>query len=618
MAQDHPPEDDKPLNLVNKHFSEADSHHQIFRDTVEESYKAWRAVLEKKSTAAQWESKMAPPYIQHIVETSLASMMDEDLKFKIEPLPTLNAEPDELEFAEQGAEALEILLRQQLQKDRINEKMRPALLQDAIAGFTPFKVFWKTETRERTRRVADNPDQFTGELQLKTETKTEKVFDQPTLEVRDVRDFMWPEAATSLDTAEWVIDRFWLTIDDLRLLEKEGVINNVSKVNESQDFSGEGSVRENLLFSADRTRDRIEVLEHWTNDRVITIANRKVVLRDQKNPFWHGRKPFVTLATQSDLFRLPGISQVDKIKDIQLTLWSLQNQRLDNLTMIANAIAVIRSDVEDPDEFQWRPRARWFVEDPSQVSMLDVNPIPAQVSVPAEALAKGDMQNLGGGFPFSSSTEAQTVDQKTATGAAIISNIAQKSLGQRKTMVNNALMRIGQMWIELNQQFIEEDVLVRDVGIDNATEIIEIAPLVIQGDFAFRIKPTDESLMRAERRAEATSNLQMALQTAPVAAQFAQMGVGRMINLDKFIEDYLEHFGITNTDQYFVSQTPQAPQGQPPAGQPGQGPLQPEQSTNGVTAPQSIDPAVSPSNQTSLSPAQFVARAKAQSGGLQQ
>ena len=57
------------------------------------------------------------------------------------------------------------------------------------------------------------------------------------------------------------------------------------------------------LRNVDRTKDLVEVLEYWTPERVITVANRNVVLRDRPNPFWHGRLPVHRLL--GDAGRLP-------------------------------------------------------------------------------------------------------------------------------------------------------------------------------------------------------------------------------------------------------------------------------------------------------------------------
>jgi hypothetical protein len=83
-----------------------------------------------------------------------------------------------------------------------------------------------------------------------------------------------------------------------------------------------------------------------------------------------------------------------------------------------------------------------------------------------------------------------------------------------------------------------------------------------------------------------------------------------MVNMDRAYTDLLEAFDIQNPEAYFVEakgppMQPQQPQGQEMA----------PDGPGGVTAPQSIAPEVSPSNQSSISPQVFMQRALAGLGG---
>src|SRR3990167_7074280 len=82
-------QNEEALARVQKYFSEASDSHDEFVDKGEKRYKTYRGVLEAASDAAQWTSKAHPPYIQHIVETSLASQVEDRLKYKITPNASL-------------------------------------------------------------------------------------------------------------------------------------------------------------------------------------------------------------------------------------------------------------------------------------------------------------------------------------------------------------------------------------------------------------------------------------------------------------------------------------------------------------------------------------------------
>ena len=69
--------------------------------------------------------------MQHIVETTIAGMIDPDLKFQVEPRPKFY-DPGEAEATRKGAKALEWMLDWQLEQDRFQEKQRDMLLQERV------------------------------------------------------------------------------------------------------------------------------------------------------------------------------------------------------------------------------------------------------------------------------------------------------------------------------------------------------------------------------------------------------------------------------------------------------------------------------------------------------
>lgn len=94
---------------------------------------------------------------------------------------------------------------------------------------------------------------------------------------------------------------------------------------------------------------------------------------------------------------------------------------------------------------------------------------------------------------------------------------------------------------------------------------------------------------------------------------------GTPLNLKAFSDKLLEAFDIDNPDEFY-SAKPQQPPQLPGGG--GQNSAQPEGAgpggqAVGVTGPNSINPAVSPSAQSSLAPGVMMARALASQGGQQ-
>jgi hypothetical protein len=386
--------------------------------------------------------------------------------------------------------------------------------------------------------------------------------------------------------------------DKLKDSNSRAVMTNLSK-------------RERRLRGIDRTQDLVEVLEYWTPERVITVGNRTVLLRDDPNPFWNGRLPFVVCSALPDAFQIPGISVVEALAQLQDMIWTLQNQRLDVVRMLANLITVVRSDVDDIEQFEWAPNQVWQVEDVGQVELLRIDPTVANITLQAEALIKGDLQNIMGGLPMASGTDSQTFDQQTATGVSIITTIAQRIIQARKQHYLWAYADLGKHFLLLYQQFVRDDRVVKALGTEGAQAYRTVSPLQVQGDFDITIDVTSDSLMRQERRAEAQSLLQVASQTAQIFAVS-----GAPLNLKAFMERTLDAYDIPDKDRFFLPSPAGAltAGGQPPPQQQGQQQAAPNGA--GVTNPAAAAGPMLPSNESTISPEAMMSRLMSMRGGI--
>lgn len=580
-------------------FDQTTTAHREFVDRYERNRRSYQGVIEAISEAAQWTHQLAPPYAEHIIETTISSMLDEQFRFRVTPKARLFQSPEEFEAAVKGAKAFEILISQQLQQDRFDEIQRPLVLQERLAGLSPAKVYWRTQGRRRMRTTW-TLDPYTGLAVWDRVEEPEALRDGPCVEVVDVRDFFWDDAAHSLETCGIVGHRTWPTFEEAKRMQASGYWRNVDELPSTRDFSQNLADRER--GNPDRKAGRIEVIEVWRREagkiRVYTIGNRSVLLREADNPFDHGEFPFVLFVGQSLPFRIPGRAQIEKLSALQEALWSVSNQRLDNLMFLNNAIHIINEDLVDDPEVDYYPGARWAAHGDvnAAYSMWTPNPTSAQVSIPAEGMLKQDMQNLAGGFPFTSTSEANTIGANTATEASLAASLAQRSIIGAKRHLYDAYRRIGQMIVSLDQQFVREPVYAMIVGADDQPEQAEILPWMLEGDFLFDVEPMTESLMRQERRAEALSLFQAMMPAVQVGAM-----TGAPLNTRKLFEHVLEAFDIRNTDAWFSSQPGAAggaAMGTPPNPQ--------QAGEGGVTNPSLAAGPQAVSNGNSLAPASMM------------
>jgi len=615
-------------------FEEDLKSHDVFVEKVERCYRAYRGVLERRSQAATWTNKQHPAYVFQSIETMVASLIDPAPKWRIRARPLI-ATPDEVARQREGARANELLINHQLSVDHFPEKQRTIDMQALIAGLTVTKQAWDyREGLVRSRVAVEEPvfddyGQQVGTIPVLHDTEgRETLADDPTVIPVDVRDFVWHEGAISLAKCQRVTHRLWYTFEELKQLERLGVYRNVDELKESKDQTRGASLytREHDLFQVNRAKDQIEVLEQWRVDpdvpggmRVVSVGNRKTLLRDTPSPFWFDRLehqyPFMVCSAVPDLFRIPGISDVEVMQELQEMLWTLINQRLDNVQLINHAIFLIADDAEDPDQFEFAPGARWLVPRPVEETVKPWSPDVkvATLSLEAEGMLKGDLQNITGGMPFLSGTESNTIDQNTATGVSIVTSLAQRRLAAKKQQFTWAKRRIGEQWCALNQQFVVGSRLVPVIGADGAEDFEDVRDAQIQGRYVFETEMAEESLMRQEKRAEQQAKLQVFLDAVPVFAALSQQGLSPMLNPRAAMDDYLEAFDITDKDRYYTTKAALPP------GQPQQA-AQPEQAAGtfgangGITSPLATAPS-SPSNPESMSPEVFMQQALAKLGG---
>lgn len=604
---------------VVKDFDAAKKHHDSFVQFVERMYRAYRGVLEMKSEAAQWTSKLHPAYGLQLVESVVANMIDDRTTFRMKPRPMIDDAARVQEYL-QGAQALENIVRYELELARFSQKQRPFALQNSIAGLTVAKIAWDYEEGsclryvEQEKEIRDpDSDEVIGTYPMLVEQEhTRIVRDGPSFEVVDVRDFFWPQNAQDVQNAQFIIHRVWMSMDELKALQAEGVFENVDQVKDTRADIAEWEGhqwREDTLFLTNRKRNMVEVLEWWgPNGQVITVANRRVLLSKKQNPFHHGKRPFVVASSMPQPFNFVGVSDMEVIEPIQRALWTTLNQRMDNVALINNAIILLRDTADDQD-YEFAPGEFWTVEDPTEVQMWQPNPLPAEVSMGSENALKADLNNVTGGLGLMAGQDLQQMDSATATGVSTLTSIAQRRLSARRQQFAYAYEDAGNMVIPLIQQFMQPSALVPVIGAGGAMAFEAVAKSQVQGHYVCSVTSVSEAMMRQEKRAEAQALMQLAVAVAPLAA-----AVGQPLNLKQWVDDLLEAFDKDDPERYFSA----APQPQiANAGQPGtppgqQGPAGP--SPNGVTAPQASG-ITSPSNALSQSPAVMMQRYLATRGG---
>jgi len=576
-SPDYPLQDE--LTLVITAMNSVLSFHAQWVDKIERRYRAYRGIAESRNQSKKvpaWRSKLTTPYILQVVEGMIATMLDSKPAWDVCPKPRPGESMDDTLARQQSAKIATAALQWAMDEDDFRLKQRPFMQQDLITGVTVVKCLWAYECRECNHlqpvevQVVDDAG-LVRDRYMSTEEQSRMTVmrDGPTMVVRDIRDFFWPESAKSIDDAAWLIDRSWHTYDDLLARQEAGYYQHVEELSEARNSQMQygDTGREQMLQNQNRTRGLIEVLEYWTDERVITVGNRQVVLASVENPLQIKRKPFVICSAMPDAFEMIGISVVEALAQVQEYLWTVQNQRIDALRLLTNVVTLVRSDVDDPDAFEWFPGATWIVEDVGQVEQLKIDPTVASITLEAEALLKGDLQNMMGGLPMASGVNSGAIDQETATGMSIITSIAQKLIQARKQHYMWAWAKVGELFLGMMGQMLREERTIPQIGPDGSQQLLVIHPLDLQGEFEVNVNVLDQSAVRQEKISEAMALYNTALSGMPM----------HPVNLDPYLELVLEAYGIQDPQVYLQPpkpppQPPQAGGGPPPPGGPQMGP----------------------------------------------
>lgn len=624
--------DEQLVGDITTKVTDALSHHEYFIRLYEKRERAYRGVKERVQRE-KWNHTYRPPYAFNLLETVISSQTDMGLRFDVRPSPHSQATPEEAQHMLMMADDISDLLRHEDRIDDMDRKQRPLYLTEGIGGVGIGKTYWNyTPGMKRRQGVQDVPiydahENVIGTVPTIVEIEEEGILrDHSTTEVVDPRDFIWHESARNIDPrapggAQHVTHRCWYSYEQLLVLQGMGFISNVEKLKETRDLTDQYRDRDTEVFNVNRTKDLIEVLEHWWfEDGEIWYAwvgaRTVMLLPKTANPFWHQQYPFFVLSSMPQPFSLYGTSTIELIADLQEILWELGNQRLDNVELINNAITLIRTDVDDPDAYQHYPGARWEVDDPAQVEWLVPPYQIAEISLGAENSIKQDLQTVTSAAPLAGGQD-NGVGNSTATGASIIMNAAQQQLAQRKHTAQFGFQDEANLRLKNCQQFLDGKRLVQVLGPEGATAFKHIDVLAIQGEYLAELVPMSESDQRQERRAESSNFVQMIIGFAPIAA-----AAGVPIDVKSAIIWWCKKWDIEYPEQFFAANKAAlgAVQGLPGAGSgppsPGGGAPPGAAPNLGTTSSTAVDASKpSATGGMSMSPQVFLQRARALSGG---
>ena len=433
---------EKALTLVTERFDKAKDFRQPREDRWNSYYKLYRNYIEDKEYP--WRSKLFIPYTFSNIETVIPRI-----------IRAIFNEFDDVDVNQ----PVEKLLRYARSRMDLYTKLYSALKDVLIYGTFILKPFWRYETRKRYE-LRPFANVFGREVGSK-KTKIDATFyDDPDCAVVDPYDFYVDPRAKDIDDALFCVHRIETTQEEIKR-NKANIYKNLDKLEEMNSYPGDDTVRERTDTTKDYSpRDyvdsftkKVELLEYWENDRVITLANRQIVLRDEENPFWHLQKPFIKGVVCPVPHEFWGIGIVEMTESLQHELNDIRNMRMDNVNIIINRMWVVErsADVEMKDPMSY-PSAVHVTNDINGIKMLETQDVTSNAYM-EEDRVKFDMQTATGIYDYSKGLAPAR--KETATAVLSLQGEANKRFeGMIELLLRGAMRKLNEYNISLYQQFI--------------------------------------------------------------------------------------------------------------------------------------------------------------------
>ncbi len=237
------------------------------------------------------------------------------------------------------------------------------LSQVYIFGTGICKYYWRYDEAEKIVHRPVNPE-FPQAGTLPVLDKV-VVYDNVAFELIDIFDFRVDPEATTIDDARWCAHKTRKTIEFLEDMERQGIYSNISAV--KNDMIEDSAGREDDPHKQTRLAIEghqpdyaglmkpVELIEYFEDDRIITVANNKHVIRDSKNIY--GKKPFIAGKIISTEHEFYGIGLIEAGASIVRLMEDIINNGLDNLNFVINKRRIVNETQIDDAELVDKPGA---------------------------------------------------------------------------------------------------------------------------------------------------------------------------------------------------------------------------------------------------------------------
>jgi hypothetical protein len=244
-------------------------------------------------------------------------------------------------------------------------------------------------------------------------------------------------------------------------------------------------------------------------------AGSNVIIRDDKTPFHHGHKPFVSIRDHIVPHEYYGVGEVEAIRYLQYEVNTATNQLIDNNSLSINRMFKYNKNADlDANEFYSESGHGIGVGHMDDFHWDAPPPVPGQAFTHV-AMIKDHMEWVL--QLFDTNRGALPQRRETLGGIVMTQGKSDERFNTKIKHIEYKGMRlIAEMMVALNQQFITEERAIKIAG-DESISWLPVAPQNILGRFDLRPRGSTAEPManRAMRRTQFIQFVQLVAQIPP-------------------------------------------------------------------------------------------------------
>lgn len=528
---------DKAEMWRRRYTSAASTQTKLF-DKFNEWYKMMYAIRDERNMA-KWRSKIHIPILSTKAWNMIAKFVQQEPGFEVTVKDEESEEKpvDELrEVADKVQSRLEYEYRNPEFDEPMRDKLFAPLVDAVVTGTGLAKVPWVRKNKKTYKHATKK----NGELDYENDEVTSFSVGYNELEPVNIFNVFIAPSATSLQKAPWIIISERKTLEELKETNRSKgveVYKNLDKlrgVKSTPDrFAEQKKARQNLTteidpYTEDQTVQELEVFECYDRDKntictFVATGNASgqesewIPIREQKNPYWHGKFPLVAFYIRRRPFHFWGESVFETTYRLQAAANDIFNHYMDNWNLSVDGGIMIEESSQVAD-FLVEPGFELIYrgEQPKQFSFPtpDPNQLTMVMNQVEKAVENATISNYATGTPVSGLDKTQG----TARGTMAILEAATDMIQFMRDNFTSSIRQIGEMWLSNNRQFMTEPFEYEDMK-NNQIVYKQLTPEELQLQMELQINDMSMQPISDQQKREnflAYQNRMIELQTASI------------------------------------------------------------------------------------------------------